>query len=457
MNAVLTAIGLIFLLNPVVWLWDVLPDFVGAFLIMFGMRKIVLLNEDTENLWRRMWRVAIISTAKVSLSFLIGGAEGGVKLITSLAFTALELIFLLPAVTGTVGLCEKLQERFLDETKPHPDSRLPSLTVYLAVYTVIRLVVGFLPELAEIISTGRFGNVISGDGKYYPSDSKWMLYIVAAAFTTVFFAVAFIMTVRAFRRYGQDKAARAAAARTAEAERLADVTYWNARKWRLVRTPFIAAALLCIYLFIDGIDFFPKIIGATVICALTIMHSHSVIERALAVVGAAALGATSLIANSRLSDYFLEYNSEQAVLWSDNAKSLYSVITVLTIIEAALTFALMLLMTELIIRTRVGEIGEKTMIVKKFKLQMLALRIASFLAMCALAAYPFLRIYSPTFAVPAVIATGSLVFAISILVDFDHARGDGERADAIVKAVNMDRVWNKNEKHYGIQGYEENN
>lgn len=457
MNTVLIALGLIFLLNPVVWIWDVMPDFIGAFLIMLGMRKIVLLSEDTENLWRRMWRIAIISAAKVSLSFLLVGAEGGVKLITSLVFTSLELIFLLPAVTGTVGLCEKLQERFLDETVPHPDSRLPSLMVFLSVYTVIRLIVGFLPEIAELISTGRFGNVISGDGKYYPSDSKWMLYVVAAALTAVFFVVAFIMTVKAYKRYGQDKMTPVSATETAEADRALDVTYWNARRWKLVRTPFIAAALLCIYLFIDGIDFFPKIIGAAVICALTVMHSNSVLERALAVVGAAALGATSLIANSRLSDFFMEYNSEQAVLWSDSAKSLYTTITVLIIIEAALTFALTLLMTELIIRRRVGEIGEKTKMVKKFKLQMLALRIASFLAMCALAAYPFLRIYSPTFAVPAVIATGSLVFALSIFVDFDHARDDGERADAVVKAVNMDRVWNKNATFYGINGYEENN
>ncbi len=423
MNAVLTAIGLVFLLNPVVWLWDVMPDFIGAFLILFGMRKIVLLNEDTENLWRRMWRVALISTAKIALSFLIGGSEGGVKLIVSLVFTALEIIFLLPAITDTVGNCEKLQERFLDETVSHPESRLPSLTFFLSVYTVIRLVVGFLPEIAELISTGRFGNVISGDGKYYPSDSKWMLYIVAAAFTTVFFVIAFIMTIRAFKRYGQDKTTPATASAAAEKIRLEDVTYWNARRWRLVRTPFIAAALLCIYLFIDGIDFFPKIIAATVMCALTIMHSRSVLERALAVVGAAALGATSIIANARLSDFFMDYHTEGVVLWSDTAKSQYTVITVLIIIEAALTFAMMLLMTEMLIRTRVGEIVNNTKAVKKFKLQMLALRIASFLAFCALVAYPFLRTYSPTFAVPTVIATGGLVFALSIFVDFDHARG----------------------------------
>ena len=443
MNTVLITLGLVFLMNPVIWLWDVLPDFLGAFLIMFGMRKIVLLYDETEILWRRMWRVVFISSAKVALSFLVGGAEGGVKLITSLAFTAFEIIFLLPAVVGTVGLAEKLQERFCDATAETPPSRLPSLTVFLSVYTVIRLVVGFLPECAELIASGRFGNVITGDGKYYPSDSKWMLYIVAAGLTTILFVIALIMTIKAFKRYAADRATQAAAIDAAEKVKKTDVTYWNARKWALVRNPFIVTALISTFLFIDGIDFFPKIIFATVVFALTIMHSRSVIERALAVVGSVTLGALSVISNSRLTDFFIDYNSETVIQWSDTAYADYTVITVLIIIEAALTFAMMLLMTELIKRARLSEFGDSSSAInasKKFKRQMLLMRIAMILSLGATVAYPLLRPYYPDFAFPLVITTGGLVFACSFFVDFDHARkGDG--GDSVVKAANMHRNW----------------
>ena len=438
MNTVLITLGLVFLMNPVIWLWDVLPDFLGAFLIMFGMRKIVLLYDETEILWRRMWRVVFISSAKVALSFLVGGAEGGVKLITSLAFTAFEIIFLLPAVVGTVGLAEKLQERFCDATAETPPSRLPSLTVFLSVYTVIRLVVGFLPECAELIASGRFGNVITGDGKYYPSDSKWMLYIVAAGLTSVLFVIALIMTIRAFKRYAADRATQVAAIGAAEKVKQSDVTYWNARKWALVRNPFIISALVSTFLFIDGIDFFPKIIAAIIICALTLMHSQGLLERALAVVGAVALGCLSVISNSRLSDFFMEYNSETVILWSDTAKEEYTVITVLVIIEAALTFAMMLLMTELMKRARLCEFGDSSSeksASKKFRRQMLLMRLAMILSLGAAVAYPLLRPYYPDFAFPLVMTTGGLVFACALFTDFDHARkGDG---DSVVKAANM--------------------
>lgn len=452
MNTVLIALGLIFFLNPVVWLWDFLPDFIGAFLVMYGIRKIVLLNEETEYLWRRMWRVALVGAAKPVLGYLFYGTEGGVKMILSIVAAAMEFIILIPAIRGILTCLDELQSRYCDPDLTTPSSKFSSLIIFLTVFTVFRLVVGFLPETAEIVSNGRFGSVIANDGRYYPSDSKWMLYILAAAVTFVPFIVAVVLVIKNFKRYRADRATPQNALAAAEAAKADDIVFWNSKKWRLERTPFIASAFLCIFLFVDGIDFLPKAVAALVITAMTVIHSKSVFERVIAVVGGAALAVSSVLANMRLSAFFSEYHSEEVSLWDEAAAADYKVITVLLIIQAALLFVTFLLMTEFIRRSKLEELKEYgfTSTIKIFKRQMLALRISTVLPLAAAVAYPILRPANPDLALPILILTGAVVVVFAVRVDFDQAREKPKSGGGSTKSIYRDEGTRAQEINFGL-------
>ena len=81
MSIFLIVTGLIFLLNPCVMMIDVLPDFIGAILIMIGIRKVAFISESCEKLNDRLWVVMLLSLLKLSLSFFMRNARSDVQLL----------------------------------------------------------------------------------------------------------------------------------------------------------------------------------------------------------------------------------------------------------------------------------------------------------------------------------------------------------------------------------------
>lgn len=422
MSLVLIILGIAFMLNPVVWAWDVLPDFIGAFLVILGIRKIIFLNEDTDRLYSALWHVAIISIVKTVVSVSLYGVSGGEKIIVSIVFATLEGIYLIPAIARTFRTLDSLQGRYCDPSANVPDSRFGTVSVVLVIYSVIRLVIGFLPEVVEILPNNKYGSVLS-EGRYYPSDSKWALYILSAGVTLVLAIAPVVIMIRGASRYGKDKTTPSAAVAAAEADKAADIPVWYAKRWRKVRVPFAAAFFFSIFLFFDGIDYLPKAVAATLLCVLSVMHSKGVFEKILAVVANALLAAFSFILNSRLSAFFLEYSDESVTLWDDEAKADYNVITVIMVITVALLFASSLLATEMIKREKIRQLnedGHSSKEMKTFKKRMLIFRLSLVLPAAAGSAYPFLRPELPGLAIALILATGIASFMLSAFyVEFD--------------------------------------
>ncbi|MBQ7827057.1 MAG: hypothetical protein IJ386_02195 [Clostridia bacterium] len=97
MRLSLLGVGLFFLLNPIIGVHDYLPDFMGCFLIMAGIRDAAYMIEQLERSKRWFGYGALISIARTVVSLL--GVDKVHTLPLTLAFTmaVLEMIVYIPA------------------------------------------------------------------------------------------------------------------------------------------------------------------------------------------------------------------------------------------------------------------------------------------------------------------------------------------------------------------------
>ena len=422
MSLVLIAVGIAFMLNPVVWAWDVLPDFIGAFLVILGIKKVIFLSEETDRLYSGMWHVAIISMVKTVASISLFGVSGGEKIIISIVFAALEAIYLVPAISKTFKTLDMLQGRYCDTSSEVPDAKFGTLNVILVIYSIIRIVLGFLPEIVEIMPNNKYGSVLN-EGRYYPSDSKWALYILAAGVTLILMIAPLVLMIRGVAIYSKDKTTRSAAVDAAEKDKAADIAVWYAKRWCKVKVPFVAAFFFSIFLFFDGIDYLPKAVAAILFCVLTLMHTSNIFEKILAVLANALLAAFSVILNLRLSSFFEAYSDESVTLWDDEAAADYRVVTTIMIITAALLFVSALLTVSVIRKEKLRqleEIGHAKSEEKTFKRRITLFSFSLILPAAANVAYPLLRPELPGLAIALILAAGIAAFMLSAFyVEFD--------------------------------------
>ncbi|MBR0302641.1 MAG: hypothetical protein IJQ80_02215 [Clostridia bacterium] len=413
--------GLLLLLNPCVWIWDVLPDFIGALLIIIGMRKIIFLNEQTEAAHRRLWIVAIIGVAKLVVSISLSGASGMIKLLVALIFAVAELVYLVPLVFGVPTLLDDIGTRFLEPGDTSCGDPFRALSRVLSVYTAVRIILSLIPDLFEL-SGGEEPLGAAADASDLFSDSKSMLYIVVAALCTVGFIIVAVLTLIAFRRYSRGASCLERAVAASDEINRADPAEWYSKKWAAYKIPFIASIVLSIFFYIDGVDCFPKVIAGVIMCALTFMCSTSLIERALSAISSAALAAATVLCARGLSSFYSDFGSEIAIMNSADAKDRYFTLTVLLIIQAALLFVSFVLMMRSVCRLKIrhlDELGGREKLIKSFRVRTVFLSVVYSLSIAAAIASPIFLVAFPEIRV-VLTFTGIAAAATSLFTEIDN-------------------------------------
>lgn len=90
------AAGMIFLFNPCVNIVDVLPDFIGYALIIFGLTKTAFLDERLKDARRGMSKMFLISVIKTALITLLPRVDSTMVLVFAFSFFVIESIFAIP-------------------------------------------------------------------------------------------------------------------------------------------------------------------------------------------------------------------------------------------------------------------------------------------------------------------------------------------------------------------------
>ena len=397
MNLYLICAGLLFFLNPCVWIWDIAPDFIGALFIILGMRKIVFLNERTEQAHRRLWIVALVGATKLFVSITLYGASGIIKLLFALIFSVLELVFLVPLTFSIPTLLDDLQTRYLERGDTVYENSLRGLSRLLPVYTVFRVLISIIPDFTELSGGEEYSSSVSS-GFDLMSDAKGTLTALALIICSVGLIIAVVMTISAVKKYSKGASCLVKAVRAADELKAQDPAEWLSKRWSALKIPFTASMILSIYFYVDGVDYFPKVIAALVMCALTYICSSSLVEKILSSVSCAAIALATFLCGKDLSSFYSDFGGEVAVLHSSEAKERYFAISILLVIQSSLLFASFIMMMRSVRRQKIAqldELGGRERLIKSFKRRMNALCVFFTLAVLVSIAYPLFLVAFP--------------------------------------------------------------
>lgn len=163
----MAAIGLCFLMNPLVNVIDILPDCIGWLLLACSMTPLSFINDEIHTARRLAWILFGITTVKIGpmIFSLLGQdvfeilGEPGLVLIYTLCFGAAEVY--LGSRILLLWLSNVSQIGLLYDSKPAIRGA-DTLKIFTVWFFLVRMIGSFLPELVYLRSTEYLGNVIYG-------------------------------------------------------------------------------------------------------------------------------------------------------------------------------------------------------------------------------------------------------------------------------------------------------
>ncbi len=157
----LFAISLIFFFTPNLDIIDVLPDFIGAILVIRGLNKLSDLTPGLSDTKHAFYHVLYIGLAKFVLMFFVpyfNRNDAGYILIFTFTFAVLEMIFLLPAYRKLLDSILYLGDRTENSAVFKGRSEFFSFT---SIFFIARSLLAVIPELSYIMSDEASGIVSS--------------------------------------------------------------------------------------------------------------------------------------------------------------------------------------------------------------------------------------------------------------------------------------------------------
>ena len=170
--------ALVMLFNPNVNLVDILPDFIGYFILARIFEPASDMAPHFEEARRNILRLAYVSLAKIPASLAVSAIRAGNTLdndivaLSAFVFAVLELIFVIPAVKSTFEALFYLGER-TDATSLISGKGLlapESLYSFTTVFAVLKCILYSLPEMLRLtrsVEIGSTSSMLTGS-RYYP-------------------------------------------------------------------------------------------------------------------------------------------------------------------------------------------------------------------------------------------------------------------------------------------------
>ena len=99
------AAGLILLVNPIISLYDILPDFIGYLLLFTALREVSRLEGRMEDAQSRLIWLAAFSGLRLTLALVFYDAQSSFKLLVCFSLAVVELVtFLMWSASFFSGL-----------------------------------------------------------------------------------------------------------------------------------------------------------------------------------------------------------------------------------------------------------------------------------------------------------------------------------------------------------------
>lgn len=163
--------GVIFLFNPFISIYDILPDVIGYGLIIYGLSRIADVELKVMEAKRRMTNALYVAAGRFAVTALSFTMEfdATLTLVFSFALATLEIFFLLPAFNMFFEGIEYSSMRFSSKSI---NKRAEDLTIMTPIFLVVRSAAAVIPELTAL--TNEYGYVGDESGL----ENSRVLYIL---------------------------------------------------------------------------------------------------------------------------------------------------------------------------------------------------------------------------------------------------------------------------------------
>lgn len=346
------AAGCVFLFNPIVSIFDFLPDFIGFLLIYRGLFTPSFCTEKLRDARNCLWKLAIITAARIASLLFLPGKSESFTLLLVFAFGVLEALWTIPCILSTFDGFYDLGRRFDVQSvfAPRADKKAKrtngavkytetaeKLKTYSILFFIVKTVATILPELTaldvnyDLSERAQYGVSVTILKPYF--------YILGVIVTLVFGIIWLIRVLRYVIGMMRDKNLTAGIRQYYKEAVESDAGFVAAIRMKNVLLMFMLSAVALFPLQFDGVSVLPSVIFAAIaVLALRVLYSYD--KRALYGLIPAVLSAVLSVVGTVLQiPYFAEYDAE-AARYLANAIRLYKPIRLLGTAEFVCVFAL---------------------------------------------------------------------------------------------------------------------
>ena len=266
MGLPVAALGMFFLVNPVITIIDVIPDFIGYILMVYGIDKLADMEDRFASAKKYFTILAVISGAKTAVCLLLPILDGTFIILFSFVFAVGEAVCFIPAMLSLFGGFHYYGMRYesLDcygvyKQKGGGCKKIctsDSVLVFSIIAFAIRSLACFLPQLPIILqarTTVSIGSEYAVDWTYFVPH----FYFFASIITL---AVCLPWAFR-IRRYilgiAQDEMLMTKLSEIYSENIAGDESHFAEKKTAVVRILTILGAVFCFSIYIDYVNWLP--------------------------------------------------------------------------------------------------------------------------------------------------------------------------------------------------------
>ncbi len=201
MSYSLLAAAFFLLWNPEILLWDLLPDFIGFYLLEKGIAPLSPLSPSIESALLRFRKLAVISVLKTALllpMISVSNSDPAMRLIFTVSFAVLRLFYLLPGFSDLFnGLA------YLSDRAGGAWIQTGFLRRFTGLFFVLHYFLSCLPETVYLFieENNVYDTVLYPLAAYYPA-----VTVVAAALSFILGAIWLCCILRFFKKQKRNAA-----------------------------------------------------------------------------------------------------------------------------------------------------------------------------------------------------------------------------------------------------------
>jgi len=349
----LIAAGLVFLFNPNIGIFDLLPDCIGFLLIYRGLFALSFASPKLQDCRELLWKLALVTALRVLSALLLPLTEASFILVLVFVFAVLETILFFPMIWKLFDGFYELGTKYNTEsvfdvrvkTAGKKIENAERLKVYTAVFFMLKTVAPILPELTTLQSMDEFTS--NSRLRLHLSTYKPLFHTFCFLIVLVFGCIWLVRMLRYVKKIRRDEAFIQKISEFYTEKVLSRKAMMHAIRMKTVHVLFILASVFSVTFIMEGVDIVPSALSAVVLILAIVMmirdgETGDPVRTKAAYGGIAAAVLTALFSVSNYFiqvPYFIEYEAMSA-RYMANAAAAYKTVRFFGTAEYILVIAM---------------------------------------------------------------------------------------------------------------------